>query len=53
MKTFRYKKHKVTVFDSYNGKSIYINNPKGKQIYAHKFTGSALERARLVINGKI
>jgi hypothetical protein len=49
MKTFNYKGFKVTVFTHYNGQTMYINNPKGVQIYAHKFTGSAIERAKQVI----
>lgn len=42
MKTFRYKKHTITVFEGYYGKQIFINNPKGKQIYAHRFAGSVM-----------
>lgn len=50
MRTFKFKGYKVTVFETYNGNSIYINNPKGEQVYAHKFTGSAFEKAKAVIN---
>lgn len=50
MESFELKGYKVTVFDGYLGKSIYIINPDGVQIYAHKFTGSARERAEIVIN---
>jgi len=49
MKTFKYKNHKVAVFETYNGKQIFINNPAGVQIYAHRFHGSALERAKQVV----
>jgi len=31
------------VFSGYYGEQIYISNPEGVQIYAHKFTGDAQE----------
>jgi len=52
MKTFSYKGFKVTVFEHYNGQTMYINNPQGVQIWAHKFIGAAFEQAKRVINGK-
>ncbi len=51
MRKFTYKAHRVVIFEGYNGDSMFINDPKGNQIYAHKFTGDAFERAKQVING--
>jgi hypothetical protein len=50
MTTFRYRGYKVTVFEGYNGKSMFINNPRGEQIWAHKFIGDAFEQAKRIIN---
>jgi len=49
MKQFTIKGHVVTVFTHYNGQTMYINNPAGVQIWAHKFHGSALAQAKRII----
>ena len=50
MKTFSYKNFKVTIFEGYNGKQMFINNSQGEQVWAHKFIGNAFEQARRIIN---
>jgi len=42
--------YKVMVFKTYNGTELYINNPQGDQIYAHKVSGNPIERAKEVIS---
>jgi len=42
--------YKVTVFKGYYGTQVFINCPKGVQIYAHKVSGCPIERAREIIN---
>lgn len=42
--------HKVTIFNHLNGTQLFINDPAGNQIYAHKVSGDALERAKAIIN---
>lgn len=50
MKTFNYKGFKVTIFFSYNGTQLFINDKQGVQIYAHKVSGNPVARAEEIIN---
>ncbi len=50
MKNFTYKGYTVTVFESYNGRQIFINDADGVSVWAHKFTGDALKQAKRIIN---
>lgn len=50
MKQTTINNHKVTVFNTYNGTELYITNPKGETIYAHKVSGDAIERAAEIIS---
>jgi hypothetical protein len=43
---------KITIFNSYNGTQVFINDKSGVQIYAHKVTGDPLLRAMEVINNQ-
>lgn len=40
---------RVMVFTGYDGTQLFINHPDGHNIYAHRVSGDALERAREVI----
>jgi len=42
--------YKVTIFKHYNGTQLFINDPRGVQIYAHKVSGNPIERACEVIS---
>ena len=53
MEQFTYKGHAIEVHYGYNGKSIYIRNAEGIQIYAHKFTGDALAHAKLILGEEV
>lgn len=50
MKTFKYKGYKITVFENYNGNQMFIDNPNGIEIWAHKFNGDAFDTAKRIIN---
>lgn len=50
MKTFKYKGYKVTVFENYNGKQMFINSPDGEQVWAHRFNGDDFEQAKGIIS---
>lgn len=50
MKKFTYKGYKITVFESYNGNSMFIVDANGIEIWAHKFMGDAFEQAKRIIN---
>ena len=41
--------YKVTIFTGYYGTQVFINDKDGNQIYAHKVSGDARERAIEVI----
>lgn len=49
METFNYKGYIVTVFVGYDGNSMFINDQTGVQIYAHKFSGCALDHAKWIL----
>ena len=53
MEQFTYNGHSITVHEGYNGKSIFIRNAEGIQIYAHKFTGNALAHAKLILGEEV
>ena len=53
MEQFNYKGHAIEVHEGYNGKSIYIRNAEGVQIYAHKFTGSAMDRVKMILGEEV
>ena len=40
---------RVMIFTGYDGTQLFINNPEGDNIYAHKVSGDPMERAREVI----
>lgn len=40
---------RVMVFTGYDGTQLFINHPDGHNIYAHRVSGDALERAREII----
>ncbi len=42
--------YKVTIFTTYNGTQLFINDSKGVQIYAHKVSGNPIERAKELIS---
>jgi hypothetical protein len=51
MQTINFKGYKITIFESYLGKDVFINDAKGNQIYAakmHKFD-SVIDRAKMII----
>lgn len=50
MKKFTYKGYKVTVFDGYDGKQMFIKNSDGEQVWAHRFTGDDFEQAKRIIS---
>lgn len=50
MKQTTIKGYTVTIFKSYNGTQLFIQDKDGNQIYAHKVSGDALERAVEVIS---
>lgn len=50
MQTTTINGYKVTIFNGYDGTQLFINDPKGNQIYAHKVSGNPIERAKEVIN---
>ncbi len=50
MKKFSYKGYDVTVFDGYNGNQMFIIDPNGVEIWAHKYTGDALKQAKRIID---
>ncbi|MDQ3489741.1 MAG: hypothetical protein M3449_01570 [Acidobacteriota bacterium] len=52
MQTTTINGFKVTIFYSYNGTQVFINDKSGVQIYAHKVTGDPLLRAMEVINNQ-
>ncbi|MDQ3321900.1 MAG: hypothetical protein M3525_05630 [Acidobacteriota bacterium] len=52
MQTTTIKGYTVTIFYSYNGKQLFINDKNGVQIYGHKVSGNAIDRAREVINNQ-
>ncbi len=39
----------VTIYRCYDGIKLFVTDSKGNQIYAHKVSGDALERAKEVI----
>jgi hypothetical protein len=49
MQTIKINGFKVTIFNSYNGTQVFINDSKGVQIYGHKVTGDPLLRAMEII----
>ena len=49
MKQLTINGYKVTIFNTANGTQLFIQNADGFQIYAHKVTGSPLERAVEII----
>jgi hypothetical protein len=44
------KGYKITIFKSYNGTQLFINDSNGNQVYAHRVMGCPVSRAREVIN---
>lgn len=50
MKQFDYKGYKVTIFFSYLGTQVFINDAKGVQVYAHKVSENPVARAEEFIN---
>ena len=40
---------KITIFNSYNGTQLFINDKDGVQIYGHKVSGDPMERAKEII----
>ena len=53
MEQFTYKGHAIEVHEGYYGKSIYIRNAEGVQVYGHKFTGDAMERAKMILGEEV
>lgn len=51
MQTTTIRNHKVSIFRTYDGTELYIQNPAGETIYAHKVSGDAIERAEEIIPG--
>jgi hypothetical protein len=46
--------HKVQIFETQNGTELYISNPEGDCIYAHKIgIGDPMERARAIIPAEV
>lgn len=45
-----YKNHAIEIYKTFNGTEVYVSNPAGEQIYGHKVQGSALARAKEVID---
>ena len=43
--------YKVTIFWHYNGTQLFISDTAGVQIYAHKVSGSPIEKAVEIIEG--
>lgn len=41
--------YKVMIFHGYDGTQLFINDPKGQNIYAHRVSGDAIERAKEII----
>ena len=41
--------YRVMIFTGYDGTQLFVNNPDGDTIYAHRVSGDALARAREVI----
>lgn len=41
--------YRVMIFKGYDGTQLFINNPSGDNIYAHRVSGDAIERAKQVI----
>jgi CRISPR/Cas system CMR-associated protein Cmr3 (group 5 of RAMP superfamily) len=39
----------ITIYRCYDGIKLFVTDAAGNQIYAHKVTGDAMERARAVI----
>lgn len=50
MKTFTHKGYKVIIFFGYTGTQLFINDPKGIEIYAHKVSGNPVARAEAIIS---
>ncbi len=50
MQTTTINGFKVTIFYSYNGTQVFINDKAGVQIYGHKVSGNPIDRAREVIS---
>ncbi len=40
---------RVMIFSGYDGTQLFINNPVGDTIYAHRVSGDAIERAKVII----
>jgi hypothetical protein len=49
MHTATINSYKITIFNSYNGTQLFIENAKGETIYAYKVSGDPMERAAQVI----
>ena len=41
--------YRVMIFKGYDGTQLFINNPSGDNIYAHRVSGDAIERAKEII----
>ena len=41
--------YRVMIFKGYDGTQLFINNPAGDNIYAHRVSGDAIERAKDII----
>ncbi len=41
--------YRVMVLTGYDGTQLFINNPAGDNIYAHRVSGDAVERAKEII----
>jgi len=41
--------HKVSIFPGYDGTSLYVTDPNGIQLFAHKVSGDPMEKALSVI----
>lgn len=41
--------YKVMIFHGYDGTQLFINDPSGQNIYAHRVSGDAIERAKEII----
>lgn len=42
--------YKITIFESYEGKQLFIESPAGETVYVHRVAGDPIERAKQVIN---
>lgn len=47
---FNLNNYTVETFRHYDGRTMYIRDAGGRQIYAHKFMGNARKHAERVIN---